>query len=27
LEVVYKGLQTDIETPLSSGEWFKGAWE
>ena len=27
LEVVYKGLQADIETPLSSGEWFKGAWE
>ena len=27
LEVVYKGLQADIEIPLSSGEWFKGAWE
>ena len=27
LEVVYRGLQADIKTPLSSGEWFKGAWE
>ena len=27
LEDVYKGLIADIETPMSSEDWFKNNWE